>query len=49
MPKVKEVLIRKEHHGQVWYETKPVKEPEGEKKDEKVSLEHFPRCPDTPE
>lgn len=24
MPKVVEVLVKKEHHGQVWYEAKPV-------------------------
>lgn len=44
----KEILVRREYHGQVWYETKPIKEPEEDKKDEKVSLEHFPRYLGTP-
>ncbi len=47
MPKVKEILVRKEWNGQVWYETKPVEK--DEEKDEKTSLDPFPRCQGTPD
>ncbi len=48
MPKVKEILVRKEWNGQVWYETKPVEEKD-EEKDEKTSLDPFPRYVGTPD
>ncbi len=49
MPKVTEILVRKEHNGQVWWEPKPVEEKKNEAFEPKVSLPYVPRCPTPPD